>query len=375
MIYLDYAAHTPADKRVLQAFCEAECVGNPISHHKAGEKAKDVMDTAISRIAGLLHIGGNELIFTSGASEANNTAIKGYARAGRHIGKHIISSPLEHSSVSAPLSALQEQGYEIDLLDIGRDGKIDTGQLEDLLRKDTVLVTLSAVDSELGVVQPIKEVSEILRNYPQCRFHVDATQAIGKINFAFEGMDSVSFSPHKFFGICGTGILWKKESVIMEPLIHGGISTTIYRGGTPAVSLAASTAEALGIAIPAIDANFSYVKKLNQALRDELSGYPGVRINSPDGAVPHILNISVAGVSGQDFQKKLDEYGVCVSVKSACSVPGTPSRAVMAVSRDRATALSSFRISLSHMTTENEIAGFLEIFDTCYKEFKNGKRT
>lgn len=374
-INLDCAAHTPADERVLRAFCEAERAGNPNSVHAAGREAKAVIDEATGRIASLLRVRPQEIIYTSGASESNNLAVKGFASAGRHIGKHLISTPLEHSSVSGALTALQEQGYEIDLLDIRRDGTADVGQLRELMRRDTALVTVCAVDSELGTVQPIREISAILKAYPGCRFHVDATQAVGKIPFDFCGMDSVSFSPHKFFGICGTGILWKRNGTVLEPLIHGGASTTIYRSGTPAVSLAAATAKALELALGGLDAQCAHVRALNEKLRRALAGYPLVRINSPENAVPHILNVSVKGVKAAEFQRRLDENGVCVSVKSACSAPNTPSRAVYAVSRDRKNALSSWRISLCGKTSEREIDAFLQIFDRLYKELTNGTGT
>lgn len=374
-IYLDYAAHTPADEHVLRALCDAECMGNPSSTHAAGREAKARIDEATDQIASLLHVRPGEIIYTSGASESNNLAIKGFARAGRHVGKHIVSTPLEHSSVSGVLTSLQEQGYEIDLLDIQRDGTVDPGQLCELIRKDTVLVTVCAADSELGTVQPIQEIADILKQYPDCRFHVDATQAIGKIPFDFSGIDSVSFSPHKFFGICGSGVLWKREGLVLEPLIHGGVSTTIYRSGTPAVSLAVSIAKALELALDGLDQQAEYVGRLNALLRSKLAVYPLVRINSPLKTMPYILNVSVGGVKASIFQKKLDENGVCVSVKSACSVPNAPSRAVYAVSRDRKNALSSWRISMSRKTSEEEISAFLKIFGGLYKELTNGTRT
>ncbi len=166
-----------------------------------------------------------------------------------------------------------------------------------------------AVDSELGTVQPLSEIRETLKNYPKCRFHVNASQAVGKIPFDFDVADSVGFSPHKFFGIFGIGVLWRREGLVLEPLIHGGASSTIYRSGTPAVSLAVSAAKALQIAIDDMDRQQEHVRALNDVLRRRLSCYPRVRINSPEGAIPHILNVSVAGVRGTEFQKKLDENG------------------------------------------------------------------
>lgn len=371
MIYLDYSANTPVDEEVLDCFCEIErhYVGNPNSNHPAGVQAKKRMVQATEAIAGLLGVLPAEIIYTSGASESNNTAVKGIARATRHMGKHIISTPLEHPSVSGCLTALQEQGYEIDLVDIGRDGRVDLAHLRELIRKDTVLVAVTAVDSELGTVQPIWEISEILKAYPDCRFHVDATQAIGKTDFSFDGVDTVSFSPHKFYGLNGSGILFKRQELVIEPLIHGGVSTTLYRSGSPALALAVSAEKALKLASEHFEERLATVRTLHDSLRKSLSAYPKVRINSPDSfTVPHILNLSVQNVKGSAFRKALNERGVCVSVKSACSTEGTPSRAVFAVSRDRKNALSSWRISLSHLTTRDELDTFMTIFDQCYRE-------
>ena len=370
MIYLDYSANTPVDARVLEQFCAVErrCIGNANSHHQAGSAAKAEIDAATIKIASLLGVQPAEIIYTSGASEANNFALKGLARLSRHAGRHIISTPLEHSSVSGTLTALQEQGYEIDLLDVKQDGTVDLEHLKDLLRPDTICVAVTLVDSELGVVQPVQEIAAILKAYPHCHLHVDATQAVGKIPVSFEGVDTMSLTAHKFYGLNGIGLLVKRRNLALEPLIHGGESTTIYRSGTPTVALASSLACALDLAIIDLPNRVDHVAKLNAELRATLSTYPLVRINSPDHAIPHVLNLSVRNVKGTVFQRELDAKGVCISVKSACSSDGLPSRAVFAVSRDRRNALSSWRISLSHLTTEDEIKAFLQAFDVCYRE-------
>lgn len=370
MIYLDYSANTPVDARVLEQFCAVErrCIGNANSHHQAGSAAKAEIDAATIKIASLLGVQPAEIIYTSGASEANNFALKGVARLSRHTGRHIISTPLEHSSVSGTLTALQEQGYEIDLLDVKQDGTVDLEHLKDLLRPDTICVAVTLVDSELGVVQPVQEIAAILKAYPHCHLHVDATQAVGKIPVSFEGVDTMSLTAHKFYGLNGIGLLIKRRNLALEPLIHGGESTTIYRSGTPTVALASSLACALDFAVTDLPGRVGHVAKLNAELRAALSTYPLVRINSPEHAIPHVLNLSVQNVKGTVFQRELDAKGVCISVKSACSSDGLPSRAVFAVSRDRRNALSSWRISLSHLTTEDEIKAFLQAFDVCYRE-------
>ena len=336
MIYLDYSANTPVDPAVLEAFCKAEqtYIGNPNSTHCAGRAACEEMARVTDHIAGLLGVEPAGIIYTSGASESNNLAIKGIAQASRSTGRHMISTVLEHASVGGTLTALQQQGWEVDLLDIQRDGTIDLEQLGDLLRKDTILVSVCAVDSELGTVQPIRQITEILKDFPNCRLHVDATQAIGKT----------------------------------ELVMHGGSSTTLYRSGTPALALAVSIEKALQLTLTQQEERIRCVRQLNEYLKTALLHYPSVRINSPEGAVPHILNLSVQGLKGTVFQRVLSERGVCVSVKSACSAEGTPSKAVVAVSGDRKNALSSWRVSLSHLTTREELDEFLQVFDQCYKE-------
>ena len=362
----------PPEEAALEAFCRAEraYAGNPNAHHQAGFAAGAAMADFARRAAACLGVEAEELIFTSGASESNNTAIQGIAHAGRLFGRHMITTPLEHPSVSGCLTALQERGWQIDVLRIDRQGRIDLAELQELLRPDTVLVTLSAVDSELGAVQPIEAAAELIRAYPRCRLHVDATQAVGKIPFDFSLADTVSLSGHKFGGVAGSGLLYKKRGVDMEPLIHGGVSTTLYRSGTPAVGLAAGLVTALENAVAQQPTRFAQVQALNDALRQGLLRR-GVRVHSPENAVPHILNAGIDGIKGAAFRDAMDRHGVCLSVKSACSVENTPSRAVFAVTKNRRQALESWRLSLSHHTTRAEIDEFLGILDAVCEEMRS----
>ena len=370
MIYLDYAANAPVEAPVLDAFLTAEqtFVGNPNSNHPAGQAALAAMERATESIAALLGAEPNEIIYTSGATEANNLAIKGIAYAKRHTGHHIISTPLEHASVGGSLTYLQEQGWEIDFLDITRDGTADLQQLRELLRQDTVLAAICAVDSELGTIQPLDKIKAILKDYPNCHLHIDATQAFGRIPVSFAGVDTLSLAPHKFGGLNGSGLLLKRKNLVLEPQLHGGGSTTIYRSGTPAAALAVSIETALRLALQHRAERFEQAVLYNQMLRESLIRYTGVRINSPENSVPQILNLSVQNVRGTVFQRMLAERGVCVSVKSDCSAQGTPSGAVFAVSKDRKNALSSWRVSISHRTTEDQLSAFLQIFDDCYRK-------
>lgn len=379
-IYLDYAANTPVDKEVLEAFNNAtlKYYANPNSTHFLGKNVKEKIEKTTENILRMLventHLNENsEIIYTSGSSESNNLAIKGIASAYKENGKHIITSFLEHSSVSSPLTFLKEQGYEIDVVNIKEDGTIDLEQLKSLIRQDTILVSLCYVDSEVGTIQPIAEIAKIIKDYPNCVLHVDATQAIGKINVNFKDVDLISFAPHKFYGLNGFGVLVKRKGLVLEPLINGGASTTIYRSGTPVVGQIVAFEKALELAFNNYESRKEHVKTLNLKIRDGLLKYNNVCVNTPNQENVYILNISVEGIKAIDFKNKLDEYGVCVSIKSACTVTITPSRIVLAMTHNRKRALASWRISLSHLLSEDEIDSFLRIFEKCYKELANGR--
>ena len=379
-IYLDYAANTPVDKEVLEAFNNAtlKYYANPNSTHFLGKNVKEKIEKTTENILRMLventHLNENsEIIYTSGSSESNNLAIKGIASAYKENGKHIITSFLEHSSVSSPLTFLKEQGYEIDVVNIKEDGTIDLEQLKSLIRQDTILVSLCYVDSEVGTIQPIAEIAKIIKDYPNCVLHVDATQAIGKINVNFKDVDLISFAPHKFYGLNGFGVLVKRKGLVLEPLINGGASTTIYRSGTPVVGQIVALEKALELAFNNYESRKEHVKTLNLKIRDGLLKYNNVCVNTPNQENVYILNISVEGIKAIDFKNKLDEYGVCVSIKSACTVTITPSRIVLALTHNRKRALASWRISLSHLLSEDEIDSFLRIFEKCYKELANGR--
>lgn len=376
-IYLDYASNTPVDKDVLNTFNEItlKYFANPNSTHILGkvtnEKIQKTTENIIKELSKKANLDENmEIIYTSGSSESNNLAIKGIAKSYKENGKHIISTFFEHSSVSSPLTYLKEQGYEIDIVNITKEGKVDLEHLKSLIRKDTILVSICYIDSEVGIVQPIEEIAKIVKEYPNCFFHVDCTQAVGKINIDLKNIDLISFAPHKFYGLNGFGALIKNKEIVLEPLINGGASTTIYRSGTPVIGQICALEKALEISFNNLEEREKYVKNINKKLRENLSKYKDVKINTISDENPFILNISVNGVKATEFKNKLEEYGVCISIKSACTITITPSRIVMAMTHDRKRALASFRISLSHLVKESEINKFLEIFDKCYKYFK-----
>lgn len=379
-IYLDYAANTPVQKEVLDIFNDVtqQYFANPNSTHNLGKETNSKIAKTTENILKLLkdesNINeGSEIIYTSGSSESNNLAIKGVARSYKENGKHIISTFLEHSSVSSPLTYLKEEGYEIDIVNITSKGIIDIEHLKSLIRNDTILISVCYVDSEVGTIQPIKEIAEIAKQYPNCFLHVDCTQAVGKIKTDLSDVDLISFSPHKFYGLNGFGALIKRKDIVLEPLINGGASTSIYRSGTPVIGQICALETAIKLAYKELEIRKEYVTNLNTIIRNHLLKYNDVKINTFSIENPYILNISVNGIKAVDFKEKLEEYGICISIKSACTITITPSRIVMAMTHDRKRALSSWRISLSHLVTEEDIKKFLKIFDECYKFFKEEK--
>ena len=282
MIYLDYAATTPVDKRVLNTFNKVclEYPGNSNSLHKLGIEAKELEEYATKKIEEILNLTNHEVIYTSGATESNNQVIKGICSKYQNRGKHIITTLLEHSSITATVNYLASQGFQVDYVKINDDGRVDLEHLKKLLTNETILVSICAVDSELGIVQPIEEISNILKEYPKCFYHVDCTQALGKIPIDFNKIDFASCSAHKIFGLKGIGLLIKKKNIIIDNLVHGGKSTTTYRSGTPALPLIVSTMKALDLLIPNIEINQKQVQKLKEKILKNLRTYPGIFINS-----------------------------------------------------------------------------------------------
>lgn len=368
MIYLDYSATTPTSEEVLDSFIKTskEYFANPNSMHKLGTKAKELISASTKQIADILKVKESEIIYTSGSSESNNAAIKGIAYKYKNRGKHIITTHFEHSSIYGPLGFLGKyEDFEIDFVETDEYGRVKLDSLKNLIREDTILVTICSVNSEIGIKQPIEEIGQLLKNYPKCFFHVDMTQSIGKENISLENVDLASFSAHKIFGIKGIGCLIKKEKISLEPLIHGGKSTTVFRSGTPQLPLIVSIAKALRLATEELDKKVMKIKKLNDYLKDNLKKYENVKINSNEYSIPQILNISVLGCKPETVQHALEEYDIYISTQTACSKGGEMSKAVFALTNDEERASSSIRISISYVTTKKEIDEFLKYFKLC----------
>ena len=362
MVYLDYSATTPVDEEVIETYAKVcrDFIGNPNSLHKLGVEAKKLIDASTEQIAKILGVKTTEIIYTSGSSESNNLAIKGICEKYNNRGKHIITTELEHSSIVAPMQYLQKKGYDIDFVKLDENGQVDLNDLKELLREDTILVSIASVNSEVGVRQDLKKISEIVRTNPKTFFHSDVTQSIGKEKVDFSLLDLASISCQKFYGMKGIGCLIKKDGIVIEPLIHGGKSTTIFRSGTPATPLIASFAKALRLVYENYEEKEKQVAEINKYLKDKLKDLD-VEINSNEYCIPNVLNLSIKNIKPETMQHALEEYDIYISTQTACST-GDYSRAVYAVTNDKDRASHSIRISLSYKTTKEEIDFFIDKF-------------
>lgn len=371
MVYLDYAASAPVDEEILKTYIDItrRYYANPNALHQLGSEAKKVIDEAARHTASFFHAGPDEIIYTSGATESNNLAVKGIAMRYRNRGKHILIGSLEHNSLTSSITSLSDAGFSCEILPLDQDGRIDLQELSAHLREDTILVSVCAVDSELGIVQPIEEIAQLLKGH-RCFFHVDASQAIGKVDLNYDDVQLITFTPHKFGGINGSGALIKRKGVSLKSQIDGGKSTTIYRSGTPVPAEIAALDHALTKALNHQKERFAYVSALQQDLLQFLKNYPRVHINNTRYSSPYVINFSIPQLRAENFAGALENHQVYISTKTSCCPEHAPSKLVYALTHDRNLALSSMRISLSHLTNTQELDTFKEVFDRCYKELE-----
>ena len=377
MVYLDYSATTPVNPEVLKTFDKVslEYPGNANSLHELGRKSADLMNASVKQIADILKVNSDEIILTSGASEANNLAILGIILKYRNRGKHILTTKLEHSSVSETVKFLESFGYMVEYLNLLPDGKIDLEDLKNKLTNETVLVSICQVNSEIGIMQDINKIGEILKEYQRVIFHVDGTQAIGKIKVDLTNIDLYSFSGHKIYGLKGIGCLVKKRGIELVPIIHGGKSQTIYRSGTPMPALYASFAKALRLIYTDFDSKYSHIVKLHDFLINELLKIDLIHVNSNEKCIPQIINFSIQGIKPETMLHALSEKDIYISTKTACSEDNSLSESVLALTKNKDLAKSSLRISISYLTTEEEIKYFLKVLQEKIKElsFQKGE--
>ena len=370
-LYLDYSATTKPDEKVISCFNELveNQFANPNSSHSIGVAAKEVVEKAILNISDFLNVAPDEIIFTSGASEANNLAIKGITLNSQR--KQIITTGLEHSSIFGPFGYLQKMGYQIDFVNLTTDGLVDIKHLKSLLSDETLLVSIGAVDSEIGIRQPIEEIGLLLKGDPDLYFHSDITQCLGKVPIDLTHVDLASFSGHKIYCFKGIGGLVKKKNMKLSPLIHGGKSTTVFRSGTPPTELIGALSESFNLFKTTLEKNVAYVERLNQKLRERLATYPNVFMNSTTHSIPHILNLSIMGAPAAHIQKYFETHNVFISTKAACASSEDLSRSILTITKDPLRASSAVRISLSHKTDEQALERFVQLFNDYMEAIKH----
>lgn len=375
-IYLDYAASTPIDPKVLKKIRKAEKIfGNPSSIHSFGLEARNIIDDARQTAADFLGVKSYEIIFTSGATEANNLAIKGILNT--NFKPHVITTQIEHESVLKTIEILEKNGeIEVTYLKPNQNGIIKAEDVKNAIKPNTVLVSVIFTSNILGVTQDIKKIGEVIKNWRKGKksgypyFHTDAAQAFqwldGKVGEL--GVDLVTFSGHKIFAPKGVGGLFIKESVILRPILNGGGQEYGYRAGTENIIGIAALGEAIRLLKPGY-------KKQVLALRDflikEFKKIKGAKLNGEkENLAPHILNVRLP-VSGEDLLITLDRARVAVSYGSACgSRAAKPSSALLAIGLSEAEAKSSLRISIGRTTTKEEIKRFVKILKDILKKFK-----
>lgn len=363
MIYLDYASTTPIRSEILDTYTNLlkTSYANSDSLHDMGRDAMKLMEQSRAKIAQLFNVQTKEIMFTSGASEANNYAIKGYAIANQRKGKHIIASSVEHSSVANSLEQLKTMfGFEITYLSINIDGCISLDDLKKELRKDTILVTCMMVNNEVGAINPIHEIASYVHEHSRAVLHCDCVQAIGKINVQFTDMDMATCSAHKIYGLKGSGFLYHKHNLEILPWISAGQQEFGMRGGTSNAPVHTVLAKTIRLAMEEQQIHDTYIKELNMYLRKQLMQINQVIINSSVYASSYILNISCMNVGSEIALNALNAKGIAISAQSTCaSKSKARSHVLLAMGLGEHRATHAIRISLSHMTTKIELDTFI----------------
>ncbi|MHD0397458.1 cysteine desulfurase family protein [Staphylococcus simulans] len=374
MIYLDNAATTKPAQDVLDTFVKVnqDLYFNPNSPHQAGLQAEQLLKQAKLQINQILNLEDRyEVIFTSGATESNNMALKGAAYNRKPYANEIIVSVLEHPSVLEVMRHLESEGFKLRYVNVTKAGTIDLDHLKSLMNPNVGLVTCMHVNNITGQIQPIEAIANILEAYPKAHFHVDAVQAIGKVPLYFNGVDSMSFSGHKFNGLKGQGLLLVRNIHNLEPVIHGGGQEYGLRSGTVNLPVDIAIVKALKHALNEQEQLVSRLERWNEDLRNFFDAYLGVHVNSPHQSAPHILNVGFDGVKGEVLVNAFSKQDVMLSTTSACSSKHSRLNEVllsMGISESRIEG--SIRISMGAETTQADIEGFKEAFKHVYEEMK-----
>ena len=377
MIYFDNSATTVVDPAALDTYDKVskEIWGNPSSLHKLGDRSHQLLEASRKQIADLLGVKPYEIFFTSSGSESDNWALKGTALAKKEFGNHIITSSVEHAAVSNSVRALEDLGFRVTVLPVDKDGRVNPADLKAALDHETILVSIMGVNNEVGSIQPIKEISDILEDYPNVTFHVDNVQALGK-NIWPEvftpRVDLMSLSSHKFHAPRGVGILYKKAGKMIKPLIDGGGQEKALRSSTENLPAIAATAKAMRLYLEDEKQNATQEAKVRETIMNYLKDKPGIHIFSQDNSkfAPSILCFALEGIRGETLVHTLEDKGIFTSTTSACSSrSGVEGSTLSAMKVDDSIATGAIRLSFDPSNTVEEAEKFIEIFDDIYQHF------
>lgn len=377
MIYFDNSATTRMAPEALETYDQVvkNIWGNPSSLHKLGDRAHQLLEASRRQIADLMGVKPHEIFFTSGGTESNNTAIKGTALAKREFGKHLITSSVEHASVANTFNELESLGFRVTRLPVDKEGRVNPEDLKQALDSDTTLVSIMGVNNEIGTIQPIREISEILEDYPNVHFHVDNVQAFGKgiwDQVFTSRVDMMSFSSHKFHGPRGIGILYKKEGRMIMPLCEGGGQEKGLRSGTENLAAIAAMARAARLVLTGESEKAARETAIKRRISDYLAGKPGIHIFSPmqDNFAPHVLCFALEGIRGETLVHTLEEQDIYISTTSACaSKTADEASTLVAMRTPDDIATSAVRLSFDETNTLAEADEFIAAFDKIYRHF------
>lgn len=376
MIYFDHSATSPIFPEVLNTYVQTSqrIIGNPSSLHDLGNQASRLLQQARAQIADLLGVYAKEVYFTSGGTEGNNWIIKGTAIEKRNFGKHLILSSIEHPSVSETGKQLQELGFEVSYAPVTKQGFVDVVALSQLITKETILVSVMAVNNEIGAIQPIQEISQVLERYPRIHFHVDGVQGVAHVpkeKWLTSRVDFVTFSAHKFHGPRGVGFVFWRQGRKITPLLTGGGQEKNTRSSTENVPGIVAMARSLRMTLEKKAENPGHVAHLRKYLYEELSKYEKVTVFSQEAAFsPHILCFGLKDVRGEVLVHALEEKQIYVSTTSACSSKKQQTNSTLhKMNVPDHLAKTAVRISLDQSNTLAEVEQFLIIFHHLYQKF------
>ena len=375
MIYFDNSATTKPYPEALATYTEVatRIWGNPSSLHNLGSQATRILEASRKQIAELIGKKAEEIYFTSGGTEGDNWILKGVAFEKAPYGKHIIVSDIEHPAIKESAAWLKTQGFEVDYAPVDARGFVKVDALAKLLRPDTTLVSVMAVNNEIGSIQPIHDIAALLEDRPTVSFHVDAVQALAKVAtevYLPERVDFATFSSHKFHGLRGVGFVYIKEGKKITPLLTGGGQEKEMRSTTENVAGIAATAKALRLAMENQEAFASKTQLMKEVIRKELANYPDVTIFSgEDHFAPHILTFGIKGVRGEVVVHAFEEFDIYISTTSACSSKaGKPAGTLIAMGVDKSIAQTAVRLSLDLENDMSQVEQFLTKFKLIYEQ-------